>query len=52
MDYTLKEVHDNLWHRVKIMAATQQKTIKAIIIELLTKAVNDFERNSKGGKIK
>ena len=43
MDYTLKGVDDKLWQRVKIMAVTQQKSIKQIIIELLKEEVKKFK---------
>ena len=47
MNYTLKEIDDNLWCRVKIMVATERKTIKGLIVELLTKAVEQFEKKGR-----
>lgn len=43
--YRYMLVHDDpvLWHRVKVMVASRKTTIKAILIETLEKAVDEFE---------
>lgn len=37
--------HDDpvLWYRLKVMVATKKTSIKAVILDALEKAVNDFE---------
>jgi len=41
--YTLKEVDDKLWRKVKAVAALRGKSIKDLIIELLEKEVKKGE---------
>lgn len=35
--YTLRDIDDALWKRVKIQAAKDEKPIRTVILELLTK---------------
>lgn len=43
MDYIMKKIDKELWRKVKIMAASQEMTIKQIIIDSLTDQVERFE---------
>jgi len=46
MFYTMKDLDQEFWRQVKILAATREISIKALIIELLTK---EIERNQRNG---
>lgn len=35
--YTLRDIDDDLWRKVKIQAAKDDKPIRTVILELLTK---------------
>lgn len=37
--YTLRDVNDALWQKVKVKAAQEGKPIRTVILELLTKYV-------------
>jgi len=41
--YNLKDVNDNLWKEVKILAIKKGVTIQELIIELLEKAVKEYK---------
>jgi len=43
MNYLLREIPDDLWRSFKSKCATQGKTMLRVIIELITKYVNDKE---------
>ncbi len=40
MNYLLKNVDPDWWHRVKLLATAQKKTIKQLIIDLLNEALD------------
>lgn len=35
--YTIRDIDDDLWRKVKIQAAKDEKPIRAVILEFLTK---------------
>jgi hypothetical protein len=41
--YILKNVNPKLWQEVKILAIKKRTTIRELIIELLEKAVREYE---------
>ena len=41
IDYTLKRIDRGLWYAIKALAARRQITIKALIIQLLTKELDN-----------
>jgi hypothetical protein len=40
--YNLKDVNDNLWKEVKILAIKKGVTIQELIVDLLEKAVKEY----------
>ena len=41
--YNLKDVNDNLWKEVKILAIKKGVTIQELIVDLLEKAVKEYK---------
>ena len=39
--YTLREIHPDLWRKVKIKCAAEDRPIKRVILELLQAWVNE-----------
>jgi hypothetical protein len=37
MDYTLRDFEDDFWHSVKVKAVKSKKTIRFVILSLLSK---------------
>ncbi len=44
MEYILRNIDRSLWTKLKIMAAVEKTTMREIILTLIERAVNDFNR--------
>lgn len=45
MTYTLKDLDDVFWQRVRVMAVTKEMTIKQLILDLLKGTLDEFEND-------
>ena len=43
-NYMLKDINNDLWHKLKIYCAVKRTTIKDLIIKLITAEIDRFEK--------